>query len=524
MGHEHATARRTAPLAERLRARGLRLTAQRAARARGGDRAGARHPGVDRRPAARGGRPRRRRADTSTVYRNLELLERLGLVWHTHLGKGAPVYHAAEHPHLHVVCSSCGEVVVGRPGPARRRRGTSGGRTGFTVDVGHVALSGTCRACRERAIGDPHDRSPLLVAPRRRRSRRAASVAAHYGDPLREQRLLAEGAGLVDRSDRDVLAVPGADRLRWLHSLTSQHLDRLRRRHRHRGAGALAERARRAPPRARRPRRHHLGRRRARHRRGAAGFLEKMRFLLRVEPALVTDDWAVLSPRRARRRPRSWRAAGLPGPRAAPYEVARWTRGFVRRMPPIGDGGATVFDLLVPRADLGAVADRLIAAGAAPAGVQAYEALRVEARRPRLGVDSDHRTIPNELSWLRTAVHLDKGCYRGQETVARVHNLGRPPRRLVLLHLDGVSEVLPDARHAGARRRPRVGRVGTVSATTSSARRAGPGQAVRRRGRGPDGRRVDGRDRPRRRRRGADDTRAAARERVRAVRSATIGR
>ena len=88
-------------------------------------------------------------------------------------------------------------------------------------------------------------------------------VAAHYGDPLREQRLLAEGAGLVDRSDRDVVAVPGADRLTWLHSLTSQHLDRLGDAQRQRGAGAVAERARGAPPGARRPRRHDVGRRRA---------------------------------------------------------------------------------------------------------------------------------------------------------------------------------------------------------------------------------------------------------------------
>ncbi len=69
----------------------------------------------------------------------------------------------------------------------------------------------------------------------------------------------------------------------------------------------------------------------------------------------------------------------------------------------------------------------------------AYEALRVAARRPRFGLETDHRTIPAEVELLAPAVHLDKGCYRGQETVARVHNLGRPPRRLVLLHLDGVS-------------------------------------------------------------------------------------
>ncbi len=62
---------------------------------------------------------------------------------------------------------------------------------------------------------------------------------------------------------------------------------------------------------------------------------------------------------------------------------------------------------------------------------------------PRLGLDTDHRTIPHELGWIETAVHLTKGCYRGQETVARVHNLGHPPRRLVRLLLDGSEDRLP---------------------------------------------------------------------------------
>jgi folate-binding protein YgfZ len=285
-------------------------------------------------------------------------------------------------------------------------------------------------------------------------------TAAHYGDPLREQRLLAAGAGLVDRSDRDVVVVPGADRLGWLHSLTSQHLDRL--------ADGTGTEALILSPQGHVE--HHLvladldGTTWADVEPGTGAalhtFLDRMRFLLRVEPALVTDEWAVLSlvgPKAAD----VLAAADLPVP-AAPYDVRPHGRAFVRRMPPIGDGGATVLDLVVPRSGLRAVADQLLAAGAAPAGVDAYEALRVEARRPRLGVDTDHRTIPNELSWLTTAVHLDKGCYRGQETVARVHNLGRPPRRLVLLHLDGVSEVLAEPGTpvlAGARE---VGRVGTV--------------------------------------------------------------
>jgi Fur family transcriptional regulator, ferric uptake regulator len=139
------------PLAERLRARGLRLTPQRqqvlatvnalehgtpddiAARLRADAGPGGAAP------------------DTSTVYRTRELLEQLGLVWHTHLGKGAPVYHAAEHPHLHVVCASCGEVSSVDPALLDGAAERLAADLGFQLDVGHVALSGTCRACRDRA-------------------------------------------------------------------------------------------------------------------------------------------------------------------------------------------------------------------------------------------------------------------------------------------------------------------------------------------------------------------------------------
>jgi tRNA-modifying protein YgfZ len=353
--------------------------------------------------------------------------------------------------------------------------------------------------------------SPLLSRPGAVQVE-GGSIAAHYGDPLREQRTLAEGAGLVDRSDRDVLVVPGVDRLSWLHSITSQHLDRL--------ADGTGTEALVLSPHGHVE--HHLvlaelagttwvdvepGT-------GAAllEFFQKMRFMLRVDPQLVSGEWAVLS---------------LVGPKASEFlavpdgVAALDGGGFVRRMPPIGDG-SDVFDLVVPRPEIGAWADRL---GAPLAGIDAYEALRVEARRPRLGLDNDHRTIPNELQWLRTAVHLDKGCYRGQETVARVHNLGRPPRRLVLLHLDGVSEVLAPPGTpvlAGTRE---VGRVGTVvrhfelgvialalvKRNVQSDTRLTVGDAVA--AVDPDDLRDD-----------VDDTREAARARVQAMRSATIGR
>jgi folate-binding protein YgfZ len=138
--------------------------------------------------------------------------------------------------------------------------------------------------------------------------------------------------------------------------------------------------------------------------------------------------------------------------------------GFVRRMP--SDRADQVeLDLLVPRGDSAEWQRRLTQAGVRPAGVWAYEAHRVAALRPRLGVDTDERTIPHEVGWIggpgAGAVHLDKGCYRGQETVARVHNLGRPPRMLVLVHLDGSADrpSTGDAVLAGGRA---VGRLGTV--------------------------------------------------------------
>ncbi len=270
-------------------------------------------------------------------------------------------------------------------------------------------------------------RSPLLARP----GAVAADgpdegVAAHYGDPFREQRTLATKVGIVDRSHRGVIAVPGADRLTWLHSLTTQHLERLPA---WRGTEALV-----LSPHGHVE--HHLlvaddGETTWLDvEPGTAGellaFLEKMRFMLRVEPAEVTADWALLSmvgPETS---------TMLPSLGAEPYDVSALpTGGWARRMP----YGA---DLLVPRASIDETADL-----APLAGIQAFEALRVADRRPRLGFETDHRTIVQEPEWVGSAVHLDKGCYRGQETVARVHNLGRPPRRMVLLHLDGSTDQLP---------------------------------------------------------------------------------
>jgi folate-binding protein YgfZ len=270
-------------------------------------------------------------------------------------------------------------------------------------------------------------------------SGRDTGVPWHYGDPLREQRLLSSGAGVVDRSNRDVLVVPGQDRLGWLHSICSQHLAALT-------DGDATEALVLSPH-------GHV----EQHWQvtelgnqiwidtepGSAadvlGYLRKMQFLKRVEPADVSSDWAVLS-LVGPATPTVLAVAGLPVPEAAGRAIALSGGGFVRRMSWPGTDAA---DLLVPRGRGPGVMAALVAAGADPAGLWAFEALRVEARRPRLGFETDHRTIPHEVGWIGRAVHLDKGCYRGQETVARVQNLGKPPRRLVLVHLSGESDELP---------------------------------------------------------------------------------
>jgi tRNA-modifying protein YgfZ len=265
-----------------------------------------------------------------------------------------------------------------------------------------------------------------------------AAIAWHYGDPLREQRVLATRAGVIDRTNRDVLTVSGEDRLGWLHSICSQHVAQL-------GDGDSTESLVLSPH-------GHVEQHWQVTELGGAvwidtepatattvlGYLQMMRFLKRVDPVDVSGAWAVVSlvgPATAD----VLSAASLPVPdtgRAAALPGA----GFVRRMRWPGTDAA---DLIVARADAAGTIETLRVAGAELAGMWAFEALRVEARRPRLGFETDHRTIPHEVGWIGRAVHLDKGCYRGQETVARVQNLGKPPRRLVLLHLSGDSDVLP---------------------------------------------------------------------------------
>jgi tRNA-modifying protein YgfZ len=261
--------------------------------------------------------------------------------------------------------------------------------------------------------------SPLLAEPGAVPAQGPdAGVAAHYGDPFAEQRAIVAGWGVVDASHRDVITITGPDRLSWLHSLTTQHLERL-------APGASAQ-ALILDPHGHVEHAFTLtddGERTWAHTEaGAAGallaFLASMRFMLRVELADVTGEYAALA---------------LLGPDAGGHVPAG--------APATGDRFESM--VIVPRAGLAGAVAGLRAAGAGLAGTWAYEALRIAAGRPRPGLDTDHRTIPHEMGWIETAVHLSKGCYRGQETVARVHNLGHPPRRLVRLLLDGSEDRLP---------------------------------------------------------------------------------
>lgn len=296
-----------------------------------------------------------------------------------------------------------------------------------------------------------------------------AGVPFHYGDPFGEQRAATAGVVVVDRSHRDVLTISGGERLTWLEGFVSQHVSELAD-----GAGGETLVL------------------------DANGRVEHHAVLSDVDAQLTVDTepgrgpalltfltrmvfWADAAPEAADLAVVTLAGTALPPTLTAPdgttvdlpaghyASVPLPGGGLARRMPwPL----AGSVDLLVPRPALSAWFDAAVGAGARPAGSWAFEALRVADTTPpraRLGVDTDEKTIPHEVpTWIGTvaqrgAVHLDKGCYRGQETVSRVHNLGKSPRVLVRLQLDGSGgDQLPapgtEIRSGG---RP-VGRVGTV--------------------------------------------------------------
>ena len=301
--------------------------------------------------------------------------------------------------------------------------------------------------------------SPLLSLPRAVAG--PGGVAAHYGEPVAEQRMLEQGRALVDLSDRGIVTITGPDRLSWIDSLTSQAVANLE-------PGQSAETLL-LNPQGRIEQSIHLiddgvttwmlvdGDQAA----PLAAWFDRMRFMMRVEVTDVSADWATLGqllPAGAE----LLVAASAPNGHALlwadPWVAVPeggWQYAAAEGHP---GAGFPAVELLVPRSDLPTLAARGAAGELSFAGSLALEALRVAAWRPRL-TDADERSIPHEHDWMRSAVHLAKGCYRGQETVAKVHNLGHPPRRLVMLHLDGSASVLPEPGSAVLRDGVEVGRL-----------------------------------------------------------------
>jgi folate-binding protein YgfZ len=247
----------------------------------------------------------------------------------------------------------------------------------------------------------------------------------HFGEPVKEQRALEAGTAWADLSHYNIVAVSGVDRLQWLHDLTTQFVSDLEpglwksnmildaRGHIEFQFNVVDD--------------------------GDTTFLvldpgyidqlieylTKMKFMLRVDVHDASSEYAVL------------RAPGMPNEIGGPFA-------------------------LVPRAEVEEM-KKTFGGVATQVGTWALDAERVAAGRPRIGFETDHKSIPNEIGVLHGAVHMKKGCYRGQETVAKIYNLGNPPRRIVMLHLDGSDVGFPATGTAIENDGVKVGFIGTVA-------------------------------------------------------------
>jgi hypothetical protein len=265
-------------------------------------------------------------------------------------------------------------------------------------------------------------------------------VAWHYGDPLREQKNLSQGLGAVDISNRGIIKISGQDRKTFLHSLTSQHIDRLKIKesattllltpnghiehelhviNEENEMYIIVENTSLEP---------------------IINFFNKMIFLSQVT---ITDETSILACifepiREVHEKYPSWLTpANYQG--EAIENAGQSAGGDPNKYAPVRPGKFSGREIILPRNEL----FEYLKSKAPLAGTWALEALRIAAGVIRVAIDIDHRTIPHEVGLIGNAVHLEKGCYRGQETVARVHNLGKPPRKLVLIHLDGSQNRLP---------------------------------------------------------------------------------
>jgi tRNA-modifying protein YgfZ len=301
-------------------------------------------------------------------------------------------------------------------------------------------------------LNDTAATSPLLSLPGAVAPEDGGRTAWHYGGPLTEQKkaMETELGALFDRSDRDLITVTGAARLEWLHSLTTQHLTSLKP---HEGTEALV-----LSPTGRVE--HHMnvfddGATTWLDTEPGDGepllkYLQLMKFRTEVDIADVSAEWALFT--------FTCNDTGKAAPVVHPVPAARFvqrdipldptavypgqaldgTAGWTRRTDALG---VPTYDIAVQREAIGTF---VLGDDTVPAGTWAWNALRVAAALPAFGIDTDEKTVPHEVPhWLERAVHFNKGCYRGQETVAKVHHLGQPPRRLVMLHLDGTTEQPP---------------------------------------------------------------------------------
>jgi folate-binding protein YgfZ len=269
----------------------------------------------------------------------------------------------------------------------------------------------------------------------------AGEVKGSFANPLIEQRNLADGSAAVNLGPRGIITVSGPDRLDWLHSLLSQNLKNLK-------PGQSAEALLLDP---------HGHIEQVIHfmddgetswliveadgREALLKFLTKMVFRMKVDLADRSQDFTVIGRlvRGDNAKPELDQAASSngvsltwvdPWPGVVTGGV-RYSRAWPAKWP--------WTETLVANSDVASVFAEF-----EPAGTMAYDALRVAAHRPRQFGEVDDKALPHEFDWLSTAVHMSKGCYRGQETVAKVHNLGHPPRRLTFLHLDGSGHALPE--------------------------------------------------------------------------------
>lgn len=287
-------------------------------------------------------------------------------------------------------------------------------------------------------------------------------VISHFGDPIREQRRLAEGTAFASLGDRRAIEVAGVDRLTWLDSITSQELNRLQ-------PGTSTELLVLDPQ------------GRVEHAAGVfedgastwlivdapdvealAGWLKRMVFRSRVT-VTIRDDVELLGFFADGAAEAAVIAAvdapnGVPLVWSDPWDAVQ-PGGHQYSTVASHPGAEYRWRVAIAGADAAASA----VSGLEAAGLIAAEALRVAAWRPRWSGEVDERSLPHESDWIRSAVHLNKGCYRGQETVAKVHNLGHPPRRLAALHLDGSDDVLPEAGAAVFAGDDEVGQITSVA-------------------------------------------------------------